>query len=145
LTGVWAEQNTRESLFAAFKARRVFATTGLRPDLRFTVSDAFMGSGIRVSGAPEVTVRVRCDVPVVRVAIVRNGKVVHQRRVVTRELDLSWRDATYRPGEYAYYAALTFAGDAPSRPWNLAPAYGIHAWSSPVWVNSTQGVHSRGP
>jgi len=33
--GVWAEQNTREALFAAFKRREVYGTTGPRITLRF--------------------------------------------------------------------------------------------------------------
>lgn len=46
LTGVWAEENTRESLFAAMKRKEVYATTGTRISLRvfggfsFTARDA---------------------------------------------------------------------------------------------------------
>ena len=35
ITGVWAEQNTREALFAAFKRREVYATSGTRIQVRF--------------------------------------------------------------------------------------------------------------
>jgi hypothetical protein len=35
LAGVWAEENTRESLFAAFRRREVYATTGPRIQVRF--------------------------------------------------------------------------------------------------------------
>jgi hypothetical protein len=38
IVGVWAEQNTRESLFAALKRREVYATSGPRIALRFHAS-----------------------------------------------------------------------------------------------------------
>ena len=35
LTGVWAEQNTRESIYAAFRRKETFATSGTRLRIRF--------------------------------------------------------------------------------------------------------------
>jgi hypothetical protein len=42
MTVAWAEENTRESLFAAFKRRETYATSGTRPVVRF-----FGGFGLR--------------------------------------------------------------------------------------------------
>jgi hypothetical protein len=53
LTGVWAEQNTRESLFAAFRRKETFGTTGPRIRVRL-----FAGYGLQdVNLATDVGVR----------------------------------------------------------------------------------------
>ena len=135
LTGVWAEANTREAIFAAFQQRRAFATTGLRPDLRFQVGDVPMGGTGEVDRPPLVQVFVRCDVPVRSITIVRDGQPVHEQHYAgAREADLQWRDATSEPCSHWYYAHVTFSGQTAVLPWNRTPARGVDAWTSPVWV-----------
>ncbi len=134
LTGVWAEKNTRESIFDAFRQRRIFASTGLRPDLRFMVDGVFMGGSGSTSGDPVVWVRVRCGARIRRIEIVRDGGVVNARDYDGCEVEFDWADKECAPGEHFYYVHVIFAGEDKSLPWNLAPAYGIDAWSSPVWV-----------
>ena len=134
ITGAWTAENTREAIFEAFQARRVFATTGLRPVFLFRVSGAFMGGEVRTSAPPEIEISVECDGTVEWIEIIRNGEVVHRETFSAGTVSFDWRDKACTSGEHFYYVHVKFAGDEPALTWNLAPAFGVHAWSSPVWV-----------
>ena len=134
LTGVWARDNTRESIFEAFWSRRIFATTGLRPDLRFRVSGAFMGEAVCVDAPPAIELLVRCDAPVERVEVVRDGEVVRVAEGAGRSLEVRWTDSSCPSGLHVYYAHVEFSGGEDNPYWNIANAYGANAWTSPVWV-----------
>ena len=49
LAGVWAEENTRESIFAAFRRREVYATTGPRMQVRFFGGWDFAGNDVEAA------------------------------------------------------------------------------------------------
>ncbi len=76
LMGCWAQALTRESLWEAFRERRVYGVTSDRIELRFAVEDAAMGSVIRKRGPVRAEVRVRGSDAVDRVELLRNNRVI---------------------------------------------------------------------
>jgi len=134
VTGAWATENTREGIYEAFETRRVFATTGLRPLLIFRVCGELMGGQTTATGAPIVEAAIECHRPVAAIEVIRDGRTVHHRQFDSGCVALSWHDDTCPAGEHIYTLHVTFAGEEPDLPWNLAPVHGVHAWASPVWV-----------
>ena len=118
----------------ALKNRRCFATTGLRPDLRFWVSGAFMGQETTVNNSPEAKVSVQCREAIQTIEIIRDGQSVFTVSPDEHEVQCTFVDKECLPGRHWYYLHVVFIGVQEILPWNQQPAYGIHAWSSPVWV-----------
>ena len=122
LMGVWAKGLTREAVFEALRARRVFATTNVRTIVRFSVCGQPMGSEVTHTGPRPIALRVVSEVPVTRVEIVRNGEDIVRLLPESCEVDFKAEDPGSE-GVDCYYARIT-RGD------------GEMAWSSPVWVNN---------
>jgi hypothetical protein len=71
-----ARELTRESLWEAFLARRVYGVTGDRIELEFTVNGAPMGGIIQPSHRQEIRVKVRGSDALDRIEVLRNGQVI---------------------------------------------------------------------
>jgi hypothetical protein len=143
LMGVLAEELSRESLWKAFNARRVYGVTGDRIRLDFTLNGAVMGS--RLPYAKQRTIRVHAEGAdaIDRIELLRNGRVI-----ATHCHQGSWE--LPRAGQLSRYKLRIEAGWGP-RPGELP--FGQHAWQGklnlssgrftgwqPCWVSSGQGV-----
>ena len=120
LTGVWAEENTREAIFAALKAKRTFAFMGGRMSIDFRVSDHFMGESFSAAPGEDVRIwfRVSADQPVKQITVIKNGRdLVQFNRDLTQVFFDNCRE---RKTDY-YYLRVELTD-------------GRFGWSSPVWV-----------
>jgi hypothetical protein len=145
VVGVWAEQNTRASLFAALKRREVYATSGPRIQLRVHASAGGQGlscerpdaPGSRATpmggrlpanrDAPTFRIEARADrTPLARIEIVKGAtsrdgfketvETVWRAGDGARSACLLWRDTGFDPGEGAYWYVRAI--EAPSLRWS---------------------------
>ena len=76
--GVFAKELTRESIWEAFLARRVFAATGDRIDARLFLNDAWIGDTVSAPGERHCKATVRGSSSLDKVELLRNGQVVQR-------------------------------------------------------------------
>ena len=131
LAGVWAEENTRASLFDAMRRKETFGTPGPRIRIRF-----FAGSGIRaldMSAPTLVSAAYEQGVPM--------GGDLHG----AAELKTIWTDPDFDSSEPAFYYVRVL--ENPTCRWSTWDAVraGVsprldfpatiqeRAWSSPIW------------
>ncbi len=129
IMGVWAKDLTRESVWEALQARRVYATSGPKIILNFRAADSPMGSETSwsaASGPLPLSYQVIACAPLARVEIVRAGDVVFREPgegVTARGL---LEDPNPVAGETWYYL-------------KAVQEDGEMAWSSPIWVKLDRG------
>ncbi|TFB12212.1 T9SS type A sorting domain-containing protein [Candidatus Marinimicrobia bacterium MT.SAG.3] len=128
LTGVYANDLSRESVFAAIKARRVFGTTDHRTIVDFKVNDAWMGSEISSDSLPKLTGQVESHTLIKNLEIVKyDGKEYSSIPLISgtnvTSYDFTLRDSSFNRSSF-YYLRVTSEGNVNDR----------FAWSSPVWV-----------
>jgi len=146
LIGVWAEENTRASIFAALKERRVYGTSGPRITVEFSATfdrdgdpcssvfdgetAALMGGELKATkhGKPKFIVNALKDRwPLARVDIVRgvmkNGEVSETVKSFPSPnpqgqggMCVTWEDQTYDANLPAYWYARVL--EMPSKRWS---------------------------
>lgn len=126
LTAVYAEKLTRESLWEAFFARRVYATNGERIVLATSIGDAFMGEEVSAPSGTTLrfSLRLRSDGFLDRVELMKEDQCIYVftgQWNLTHEFAEEW-EIEVEPGAHAYWVRV-FQTD------------GGRAWSSPIWVN----------
>jgi len=125
LAAILSEERTRESVLAALRARRVYATNGPRILLRSALGAHPMGSSLTLGPGGSVSeslfVSVIAPGSLERVDLIRSGRVVDTIEFAgERDVTLERRVEDLRPGEYVYVRVVQRDGGA--------------AWSSPIYI-----------
>ena len=123
LTGVWAKENTLESIFEAIRARRCYGFMGGRITLDFRINGHYMGEEFEESAENDdrtIYFSVKADAPVERVTLVKNCRDVILLRKTEEQVIFD-----YQPEQDVdcYYVRVKLID-------------GRMAWSSPIWVRS---------
>ncbi|UCG16198.1 MAG: CehA/McbA family metallohydrolase [Phycisphaerales bacterium] len=133
LAGIYAASLTREAVFDALRARRVYATTGCRAILRFHMGDTPMGGVAHVAG-PDVrrtlSLTVLGDAPISAAAIVKNNREAAVEPGGGLMLSWEWTDPEPAKSGDFYYA-------------RIVQSDGEWIWSSPIWVRVGGRARSR--
>lgn len=126
VTAVMCERLDRESLFAALKARRCYATTGARMIIDFTVNGQPMGSELSFEVGIETVIsgKVIGTTGVAEMEFIRNGEVIYRHRPASPSglAAFVFDDRERPPGTDCYYL-------------RAVQADGHQGWASPVWVD----------
>ena len=122
---VWARELTRQGIFEALKARRCYATTGVRIILETFIGDNPMGSDIAwqdTSRPREFRINVWATDELDSVTVVKNNQDVQTFRLDGDLAQVVWQDkADARNGDWYYARVIQRDGN--------------RAWSSPIWLS----------
>ena len=121
LTGIWAEENTLDSLFSALKARRCYAFMGGHMVLDFRINGHYMGEEITAGENDTLTVwfSVQADAPVKQVTLVKNQRDYIFFRHTEKQVIFDYNRET--PCDCYYLRAELDDGR--------------FGWTSPIWVS----------
>lgn len=111
LTGIWADQLTREALWEALWQRRTYAVTGDRIRLKFLVNDTPMGSEVELAAKRHISVSVEAVDNLDVIEVLKNGRIIH-REYPGEELSTDdWPERVKTRFEYGWgpWAALDMA------------------------------------
>jgi hypothetical protein len=121
LAAILADDLTRESIHAALRARRVYATNGPRILLQATLDGAPLGAAVPAAAAAKLAVLVVGAAQLEHVDVIRGAAVARSIPGERRErIGFTETLADLRSGEFVYVRAVQVDGGA--------------AWSSPFFV-----------
>ena len=125
LLAVCAPALTRNALWDAFRARRVYATTGARALIEFSIDGVPMGGTLRAEGPVTVRYAAHGTAPIERVSLIRGA--YRRAQWEMDALDVSGQLVDEPPAGETYYYL------------RIEQVDGELIWSSPLWVKAGEG------
>ena len=122
ITGVFAEELSREALFDAIRNRRCYATTGKRIIVDFKIDGHWMGEEFKSRTAPHISVKVTGTAPIASVTVVKNNQDYLRMEGGGQEVQCEF-GKTEPPGETDFYYLRVIQRDFEM------------AWASPIWIS----------
>jgi hypothetical protein len=131
LTGIWAEELTRDALWESFWARRTFATTGARIQLKVMLGEHFMGECVEGLG-DVLTINAVGTALIDRIAVYVNNEQVWMAEPAS---DRGLFTVDLR--SHAHHSGFCYVF--------VQQHDGHRAWSSPIWWTSEVEAISHQP
>lgn len=121
ITGIYAEELTREAVFDAIQSRRCYAATGVRIIVDFKADGHWMGEEYKSNEAPHFSAKVIGTAPIESVTLVKNNADYYHVPGTTHKMEFEY-GKTEPPKEADFYYLRVIQQD------------GEMAWSSPIWI-----------
>jgi hypothetical protein len=122
LSGFWAEELTRESVWAAMWNYHVYATSLDRIYMKFTIDNQIMGSDLVTTSAVSINAYIIGKTDNLSLEVIRDNQEIHTVATENGLIELSLRD-TPDSGDHFYYLRVTQDN-------------GERAWSTPIWIDA---------
>ncbi|MDO8539649.1 MAG: DUF3604 domain-containing protein [Opitutaceae bacterium] len=136
LTGIYATELTPDALLEAYRARRVFATSGARIAVEARANGVLMGGEVAARRNAKLTVFVGGSRPIRRATLVRDGvdvKVFAAAGDATNA-NFEYEAVESEPGTHWFYWRVEQEGVSRHYGGNVSTAFGNLAWSTPHWI-----------
>ena len=122
LAGVYATELTLDGVLNAMKARRCYATSGVRIVAVVTADGHFMGSEYSTTSSPEITVKVVGAGPLERVELFRGLELIHSEDMSpgrsSNRVRITWEGASRRTS----YSGVVWDGSVKTSGGSIADA-----------------------
>ena len=122
---VLAPELTRQALWEAMRQRRVYATTGTRILLDFTLNGALMGDAVKVLDCTQqkgMRIQAHGTAPLERVDVFRSNELLRSFTTASWDFEVDCVDEEYSTGEDFYQV-------------RILQKDGHRCWSTPIWVD----------